>query len=137
MAALTITPEDVGIASETTQYRSVVTSGATTQGQPLYKVSASTEHTPAESGDTGAKAKAVCLAITPSAGAGVCVAAFSGLVVMGATLAVGTEYYLSATAGGIVPRGDLVSGDWITRLGIATTTSILDFQPDATAVQVP
>ena len=49
----------------------------------------------------------------------------NGLITIGATVVVGTAYYLSSTAGGICLESDLASGDYVTFLGIATTTAII------------
>lgn len=49
----------------------------------------------------------------------------SGDLTIGATLTAGTAYYLSATAGGICPVGDLTTGDNVAQIGIAKSTSIL------------
>jgi hypothetical protein len=50
------------------------------------------------------------------------------LVNLGATLAKGEVYAISATKGAIAPIGDLSSTQFISVLGIATTTALLDFQ---------
>lgn len=49
----------------------------------------------------------------------------SGEITIGATLTVGSTYYLSATAGGIAPLADLGSGDYPTVIGVAKSTSVL------------
>jgi len=49
----------------------------------------------------------------------------SGDVTMGAALTAGTAYYLSATAGGICPVADLVTGDNVAQIGIAKSASVL------------
>lgn len=49
----------------------------------------------------------------------------SGDVTIGAALTAGTAYYLSATAGGICPVADLVTGDNVAQIGIAKSTSVL------------
>jgi len=40
-------------------------------------------------------------------------------------MTVGEVYVVSATAGGIAPVGDLTTGNYVTVLGVATTTSNL------------
>lgn len=49
-----------------------------------------------------------------------------GGIDLGATLAVGRIYVVSANAGGIAPQSDLATGWYTTILGIATTTSNLE-----------
>lgn len=52
-----------------------------------------------------------------------------GPVVIGATVTAGTAYYLSPTAGGIAPLGDVLSGDTVSLLGVATSATTLQFKP--------
>lgn len=49
-----------------------------------------------------------------------------GDIVIGATVAVGTIYCLSGTAGGICPAADLVSGMETTVIGVATSATNLN-----------
>lgn len=49
----------------------------------------------------------------------------AGLINLGATLAVGTIYTLSATAGGIAPAADLSTGEYTVILGVALTAANL------------
>ncbi len=55
----------------------------------------------------------------------------------GATVAVGTVYVGSATAGGIAPAADLVTGWYTNVLGVATTTSNIRVNIQASGVAVP
>lgn len=48
-----------------------------------------------------------------------------GDVTLGSVLTAGVAYYLSATAGGIAPYADLVSGDNVVLLGIAKSATVL------------
>lgn len=49
-----------------------------------------------------------------------------GKITIGATVAQGTMYGISATAGGICPMADLTTGNYVTPLGLATSTTVLD-----------
>lgn len=49
----------------------------------------------------------------------------SGDVTVNAVLTAGTAYYLSATAGGIAPLADLLTGDDVVLLGLAKSTTVL------------
>lgn len=55
-----------------------------------------------------------------------------GDITIGATLVAGTDYWLSATAGGICPRADLATGMDTIQIGVAKSTSVL-----AVAIQDP
>lgn len=48
----------------------------------------------------------------------------TGKFVIGATLEAGTTYYLSDTAGAIVPLSGLASGDYVFRIGYAESTTL-------------
>lgn len=49
----------------------------------------------------------------------------AGTITIGATMTAGVDYYLSATAGGICPYADIGSADYVTRVGMATSTTVL------------
>lgn len=49
-----------------------------------------------------------------------------GAIVLGATLVAGTDYYLSDTPGGICPRADIGSGEFVCLLGFAASTTVLN-----------
>lgn len=49
----------------------------------------------------------------------------SGDLTVNAVLTAGVDYYLSPTAGGIAPRADVLTGDIVSSLGIATSTTVL------------
>ena len=49
----------------------------------------------------------------------------AGDVTFNAALTAGVSYYLSPTPGGIAPRADILTGDYVTHLGIAKSTTVL------------
>ena len=49
----------------------------------------------------------------------------TGEITIGATLTVGETYVASDTAGGIMPIGDLETGDYVTIIGVGKTSSVL------------
>ena len=55
----------------------------------------------------------------------------AGAITIGATLTIGTVYVVSATAGKICPVADLVAGNYLTIIGMPSTTSILQVYPKA------
>jgi len=57
-----------------------------------------------------------------------------GNITIGATVAVGTIYVLSAAAGKIAPDADIVTSEFITILGVATTTGIIKVKINASEV---
>lgn len=56
---------------------------------------------------------------------------------VGTVLTQGVYYYLGATAGTIVPYGDLTTADYVTRIGFAESTSVLRVDIDVTEVPLP
>lgn len=55
---------------------------------------------------------------------------------VGATLVAGTPYCVSATSGLICPFADLVSTNYVTYLGVATSTLILSVDINVTGVAI-
>lgn len=60
-----------------------------------------------------------------------------GRVTIGGTVVVGTIYVLSATAGGIAPAADLVTGDYVSVLGIGVSASQIELNIHSSGVAVP
>lgn len=59
----------------------------------------------------------------------------TGDITIGATVAVGTLYVVSATAGGIAPWADLSSTNRVTLLGIGKTTGVITLDINAYGIQ--
>lgn len=134
MADLTITAANV---VKTSGVVATGTSGATiTAGMAIY----------VDSADAVQIASCVTSAITAAVGGIALNGASSGQPVeylktggvmnLGATLAVGKPYVLS-TAGLIAPVDDLLSADYTTVIGVATTTALITLAITASGVQVP
>jgi hypothetical protein len=119
-----------------TQVRIVQYGGTVAIGQPLVK--SSEKYVAADANASAALAAAEGIAMTPGVTDGYGVVAFSGSVLLiGTTMTVGETYLVSDTAGGIMPNADRSSGDYVTRLGTAATTTQLNLAIQATGVQVP
>lgn len=58
----------------------------------------------------------------------------SGPVTIGATMTAGVAYYLSDTPGGICPVADLLTGEYPSIIGIATSTTVLNVKIHASGV---
>lgn len=108
----------------------LVDCGATVAlGSPLYIDTSDNEYklSDADSGTASNTVRGVAIN-TGVDGGSVRVATSGSIVLVGATLAVGTAYYLSDTAGGIKPAGDLTTGDNVVLIGVASTTTQLDLK---------
>lgn len=121
MAAISITAANVGLISGSTK---TVTYGETiTQGQPLRKLSADNEYYLCNQ-DTAVDADASAIALTPGGDGELGVVLTAGAVIdIAATIAIGTVYCVGAVDGAIAPTADLGSGDFVTIVGHAISTS--------------
>jgi len=78
------------------------------------------------------------IAMTPGIADGYGIIATGGsIILVGTTMTVGETYLASRTAGGIMPNADKSTGDYVTRLGTASTTTQLDMSVLATGIAVP
>ena len=135
MAALSITAANVGVADAAADVRIVQVGEAVTQGDPL-RVSSNKYYQCNNSAAADANVSAV--ALTPGAGdEDYVVALFSGTYIVGATVTVGETYVIGDADGEINPIGDLGSGDYVSILGVADTTTTLVFSPKASGTVKP
>jgi hypothetical protein len=58
----------------------------------------------------------------------------AGEVTIGATIVAGGDYYLGDTAGGICPRADVTTGETVSLIGLAKSTTVLIVNIQRTAV---
>jgi len=79
----------------------------------------------AEKDLTAADAAAVGVALNDAATDQPIEYAVTGSVTMGAILAIGQTYIVGAGPGGIAPEADAAVGNFVTVIGVATTTSSL------------
>lgn len=136
MADLSITAANVKAGSASTRVQLVQAGEAIDQGEPAYLASDG-KYYQTDANDTAIKAQAKGIAITPASTDGYFLLAVDGLINLGATLAVGQIYVCSATKGGIAPYADLTTNDFVTILGVATTTALLDINLLVSGVQKP
>lgn len=124
MADLTITASAV-VKTSTTSILEGIAGGTVTAGQPVYKdTTASNTLKPCDA-DVLASSKAVGIALHSASTNQPLKYASRGDLTMGAVMTKGVPYFVSTTAGGICPYGDLASGDYVTFLGVASSTSNL------------
>lgn len=134
MADISITAGNVLLVTGTPEYG---TAGATiTAGMPLYKDSAASNKLKAGKADAASTDEVVGIALHGASDGQPLAYAGAGCVVnMGATLALGKVYMLSAaTAGGVAPVDDIATGNYVTVLGVAITTANLKLNPIVSSV---
>ena len=136
MADISQTAANVAAGSSTTRVQLVQAGEAITQGQPVYLASDG-KYYQTDANDTAVKAQAKGVAVSPASTDGYFLMAVDGLINLGATLAVGQVYVVSATKGAIAPYGDLTTNDYVTILGVATTTALVDINILISGVQKP
>lgn len=124
MADLSITEANVLAASTTTRMIAVEYGETVLKGELVYKKSADGLFWKADA-DTLASSIVAGLALVGGAANAIGIIATHGPVSLGAVMTAGTEYYLSLTSGKICPRADITTGDYLTRIGAASTTSVL------------
>lgn len=109
--------------------------GTVSAGDPVYQT---TDRDYEQAGaSTATLANAAGIALIDGVADGQAVIAGNGCVIdVGAILTKGTTYVVSATTGAIAPQADLTSGDFITSLGIAISTSQLSIKIHATGVDL-
>lgn len=137
MADLSQTAANVAIGAATLITQTKQAGEAMTQGMPCYLKTSDNKWYKCDANDTVAKALCGGIVLTPVAGDGYFMMAIPGttpgkaLVNLGATLAVGTYYGVSASVGLICPISDISTGQYPTGIGFATTTTLLDFMVTA------
>lgn len=139
MANLTQTAANVALGSADTPTRRVQYGEAVTQGMPLYKHT-DNKYYQCDANDGLPKSQCVAIALTPGGidawGFVVVPSSTPGrsLVNLGATLAVGVHYAVSATKGAVAEIGDITSTQFPCVIGVAVSTSLLDFQTSLSSV---
>lgn len=126
MADITITAANV--VPDTDAEFITGTAGETiTAGQVVY-VSTSTGKYMKADADTEAEAKAVGVAVNGASNGQNLTIQRKGKITIGGTVVVGQVYVASATAGGVAPYADLLTGDFVTILGVGVTAAKIDLK---------
>jgi hypothetical protein len=130
MADISITASNV-IGSALARRVSKSASSTITAGQPVYLTSTNLV-APADANASATTAKVFGIAENGGAtGQRISVITQDPALVIGATVAIGDVLVLSATAGGIAPAADLATGHFCTVLGVAISTTAINFAPVA------
>lgn len=136
MANLSITAANV-LRQPRSDTNSGVAGASITQGQVIYRdpTDNSLKLADADAAATAPSATGQLFIALSAAATGQPIAYLTtGQVTIGATLTVGTAYYLSTTSGSICLESDLASGDFPIFLGFAISTTVLNFTPLAAGV---
>ena len=137
MADVTISGSPKAPATGAAGVRYAEAGAAITAGQAIYLDSTDGNTAkPADANLSSAAAAAVGVSLTGAADGEQVAYVVSGDFELGGTLVKGTTYILSATAGGIAPDSDAVSGWYKTILGVASSTTNLTLSVNATGITV-
>ena len=114
------------------------TAGETiTAGQSLYLKESDGRYWKAQSDGTSAEAAFAGIALNGASAGQVLAVQTSGVITIGATVTVGIIYCVAATAGGICPSADLTSSDYVSIIGVGTTSALLAMSPVISGVEKP
>lgn len=130
MAAITITAANVAWVSGPT-LGDQISGGAFIAGQPVYQADNGTWLVAQGDGteiEAGKNNLGIALFTSDAAGARGSIAVPSAVVSYGAVLTKGLIYIVGDTAGSIYPSADAGSGDQVTVIGLAISTSQLKLQ---------
>lgn len=140
MVDLVITGLVIPASYNPPELRTYESASTITSGQMVYLAAANGNKATLADSDTGtaAPAEAIGIACTDSGiGEPVSVALFGNTVTFAsAILTKGTVYYLSNTAGGICPFADLGAADYVTLVGVATSTTVMRLLCIATGITI-
>jgi len=134
MADLTQTAANVAISGSATPTKRVQFGESVTQGNSVYLKASDGKYWKSDANLSLEAAGSKGIVLTPASSDGYGLIAVpsdiegTSLVNLGATLAVGTPYGVSATAGAICPIADISATQYPTIIGFATTTAVLDYK---------
>lgn len=140
MATISQTAANVAVGSATTRVRVVQVGEGVTQGNCVRLDSSDGKYYKSDANASAAGAKCDGIVLTPASTNGYCVIALPGdgsKVNLGATLTVGTTYAVSPTSGAIEPLADITTASYVTQIGTASTTALLDFVVTNTGILKP
>jgi hypothetical protein len=134
MADLTITATNI-VAADGYNPIDLIAGEAITRGQPFYTKAADGKAWLASCESTSAIATATGIALNDAAAGQPIRGINGGTLAFGAILTAGTFYVLSAS-GKISPSADLTASDFVTLLGVATSTGNLRILLYASGVEL-
>lgn len=135
MAAITVTAGNV-VAGSNSVTKNVTAGETITAGMSVYKDAATGYYKKASTASAAAAAIEGISLNGASLGQPLQIQT-SGNINPGGTVTVGEIYCASDTAGGIGPEGDNTTGDYVTVIGIGTTTSNISMNIHQGGVAIP
>lgn len=136
MADLSITAANVVKGTGAVPDASKVAGETVTAGQTVYLKASDNRWWKSQADATSTEAAASGIALNGASAGQPLVVQTAGEITIGATVAVGGVYVVSATAGGIAPVADLASTNYLTVIGYGKTTAIIVMDVNPTGIQV-
>jgi predicted transcriptional regulator len=137
MADLTITAASVLKSTGEVIDKTQIAGETITPGQAVYLKSTDKRVYKAQADGTAEEATVLGIAQTGAAAGQRVYVQTGGEIAIGATIVVTTEYVVSATAGGIAPRTDLVTGNRYSRIGYGSVAGKIQMDIKNTGTTVP
>jgi hypothetical protein len=139
MAALSITPADVQVTSTSNQETRIVATGVTVTAGSVCTLDSNGKVILAEcDSSTNNGGQGLYIALSGATASQPVVLARPGTdITISSVMTTGIFYYLSATAGSIIPVADLVSTNYVTQLGYAKSATVFSFSPTVTGLTKP
>lgn len=134
MADLSVTAASVQPTSSTKR-QTKIAGAAITAGQAVY-VDSSNLVQLADADSSATTAAAVGISMNDAASGQPVSYAYEGTLDMGSIITAGEIYVVSGTAGGIAPKADLASGDYVTILATGSDTDTVTIDINASGDQV-
>ena len=135
MADLVITPADLELASSRSRPSTVQAGEAIEAGELVYRDTTTGKYLLA-SASAEASAAIEGIAVTAAGVDGYFSMLSSTSLILGATLTQGTPYFLSTNSGKIAPFADIGAGDYVSLLGFASSTSVIQLDILATGISI-
>lgn len=136
MADLSVTAASVVEGTDAVRRHGIA--GATvTAGQPVYKDSTDSNQLKPTINSAAASAVAVGIALHAASDEQPLAYISSGNLNPGATVVVGEIYCVSVNSGGIAPEADVLSADYMTVLGVGSTSSNIQVDIQVSGIALP
>ena len=135
MADITVTAANVK-AGANAVVKTVTAGAAINAGEVVYQDTSDKKYKLADA-DAQATAKVAGIALNDAAADQPLEVQTAGDIDVGGTVVVGEVYLVSVTAGGIAPEADVLTGDYVSIIGIGTVSNKLKMQILISDIAIP
>jgi len=129
-----LAPVVATVISAGTNFKTAIAGATLIQGDVIYLDSTDSNKAKLADASAAATATVAGICVTPSLSGQPVLYTAVDTIAIGATVATGEMYVLSATAGKIAPLADLVSTNIVSIIGIASSTTEIDIQLQNTGI---